>query len=244
MTQANEALQGEQKHQHGGADELRLNRFVRNNPHTFKRRYDPESVQVWLQGIEKIFRAMASINEHRVKLVTQMLIEEVGYWRKNTHYRLETAGVAMTFFLGKCAAITWEGFRDTELIHKLVLNVEITLLLIDICHLSTIASHTIVFILLDALLLSFTIAQSPSSSPKSSPFPSPAISPSANSPVASPPVPLNNVASSSPSSSNLPTSPLLVSFSSLVGAHVVTPLSISTPPFEAPSCNAIFLSKR
>jgi len=53
MTQALEqananVMQG--KLNQGGADELRLDRFIRNHPPTFKGRYDPEGVQTWLQG--------------------------------------------------------------------------------------------------------------------------------------------------------------------------------------------------
>jgi len=60
----NNALQG-QKSQHGGADEQRLDRFMRNNPPTFKERYDPEGAQVCLQGFERIFRAMVTTNEQK-----------------------------------------------------------------------------------------------------------------------------------------------------------------------------------
>jgi hypothetical protein len=59
----NNALQG-QHNQHGGADEQRLDKFMRNNPPTFKGRYDPEGAQVWLQGIERIFRAMVSNGDY------------------------------------------------------------------------------------------------------------------------------------------------------------------------------------
>jgi hypothetical protein len=96
----NNALQGQQN-QNGGADEQRLDRFMRNNPPTFKGRYDPEGAQVWLQGIERIFRAMVTTDEQKVRLATHMLAEEAEYWWTNTRQRMEAVG----------AGITWEVFR-------------------------------------------------------------------------------------------------------------------------------------
>jgi len=84
------------------ADELRLDRFMRNNPHTFKGRYNPEGAQNWLQGIERIFRAMASTNEKKVRLATHMLAEEDEFWWGNAHQRLEGEGIV----------VTWEVFRE------------------------------------------------------------------------------------------------------------------------------------
>lgn len=53
-----------------------LNWFQRNNPQTFKGRYDPEGTQSWLQGIEKIFRVMACSDAQQVSFGTHMLSEE------------------------------------------------------------------------------------------------------------------------------------------------------------------------
>lgn len=84
-----------------------LDSFMRNNPLTFKGRYDPEGAQVWLQGIERIFRAMATIDEHKVYLATHMLAEEAEFWWENTCHRLEAVGADITQevfkeeFLGK-----------------------------------------------------------------------------------------------------------------------------------------------
>jgi len=75
----NNALQGQQN-QHGAADELHLDRFMRNNPPTFKGRHDPEGAQNWLHGIERIFRAMAITIEQKVRLATHMLAEEAEFW--------------------------------------------------------------------------------------------------------------------------------------------------------------------
>ncbi|MCI33396.1 cellular nucleic acid-binding protein [Trifolium medium] len=73
MAQANAALlvQNQQK-----ADEFRgLDRLVRNNPSTFKGRYDPEGAQTWLQGVEKIFRVMVCSDAHKVLFGTHMLAD-------------------------------------------------------------------------------------------------------------------------------------------------------------------------
>jgi hypothetical protein len=53
---------------------------MRNNPPTFKGSYDPDGAQNWLQGIERIFRAMTSTNEQKVRLATHMLAEEAELW--------------------------------------------------------------------------------------------------------------------------------------------------------------------
>lgn len=44
----------------GEAEERRLDRFLRNNPPTFKGWFDPDGAQTWLQGMERIFRAMVT----------------------------------------------------------------------------------------------------------------------------------------------------------------------------------------
>ena len=75
---------------------------MRNNPPTFKGRYDPDGAQNWLQGIERIFRAMVSTNEQKVRLATHMLAEEAEFWWENTRQRLEGAGTV----------VTWEIFRE------------------------------------------------------------------------------------------------------------------------------------
>jgi len=49
LEQANANVMQGQLNQ-GGADELRLDRFIWNHPPTFKGRYDSKGVQTWLQG--------------------------------------------------------------------------------------------------------------------------------------------------------------------------------------------------
>jgi len=91
----NNALQGQQNKQ-GDADELRLDRFMRNHPPTFRGRYDPDGAQSWLQGIKRIFRAKVTTNEQKVRLVTHMLEDEAEFWWTNTRQRLERAGTVVT----------------------------------------------------------------------------------------------------------------------------------------------------
>lgn len=84
MTQANEAFQANQ-YQNSGANEFRgMGKFQRNNPHTFKGRYNPEDAQRGLQEIEKIFRVMVCTNAHKVLFGTHMLSEEVKCWWDNS----------------------------------------------------------------------------------------------------------------------------------------------------------------
>lgn len=53
-----------------------LGRFQRNNPPTFKGRYDPDGVEAWLKEIEKIFRVMVCTDVQKVQFGTHMLSEE------------------------------------------------------------------------------------------------------------------------------------------------------------------------
>ena len=44
----------------GEAEERRLDRFMRNKPPTFKGRFNPEGALTWMEGMERIFRAMVT----------------------------------------------------------------------------------------------------------------------------------------------------------------------------------------
>jgi len=52
---------------------------MRNNPPTFKGKFDPEGAQTWMQGMERIFRAMVTSDDQKVRLATHMLAEEAEY---------------------------------------------------------------------------------------------------------------------------------------------------------------------
>ncbi|CAJ2629319.1 unnamed protein product [Trifolium pratense] len=89
----------------GNAEEERLDRFLKNDPPTFKGMYDPEGAQDWLQEIERIFRAMASTDAQRVTLATHMLKGEADRWWGNARQRMQAAGIL----------ITWSGFKGAFL---------------------------------------------------------------------------------------------------------------------------------
>ena len=80
---------------------------MRNNPPTFKGRFDPEGAQTWVQGMERIFSAMVTSNDQKVSLATHMLAEEVEFWWTNAKGRLETGG----------EVVTWARFK-TEFLKK------------------------------------------------------------------------------------------------------------------------------
>ncbi|XP_050920485.1 uncharacterized protein LOC127138128 [Lathyrus oleraceus] len=79
-----------------------LKKFQRDNPLKFKGRYDPEGALAWLKEIEKIFRVMACIEEHKALFGTHMLSEESEDWWDNTHQRLEVNGTE----------VAWVVFRE------------------------------------------------------------------------------------------------------------------------------------
>lgn len=87
-----------QVHQNEAGDELcRLGKFQRNNPPTFKGRYDPEGAHIWLREIEKIFRVMASTEDQQGLFGTHMLSEEAEDWWDNAHQRMEDEGTEVTW---------------------------------------------------------------------------------------------------------------------------------------------------
>jgi hypothetical protein len=69
---------------------------MRNNPPTFKERYDSEGTQIWLQGLERFFRVMVCTNAQRVMSATHMLAKEAGYWWANTSHKMEVVGTVIT----------------------------------------------------------------------------------------------------------------------------------------------------
>jgi len=96
LAQANErAAVGHRDH--GEAEERRLDRFLRNNPPTFKCRFDPEGAQTWTQGMERIFCAMVTSHDRKVRLATHMLAKEAEYWSTNAKGRLEAGGEVVTW---------------------------------------------------------------------------------------------------------------------------------------------------
>lgn len=77
MAQATHAFCGSHN---GGADEFHgLEKIQKNNPSTFKERYDHEGAQIWIQEIEKIFRVMECGAENKVLSRTHTLYKEDAY---------------------------------------------------------------------------------------------------------------------------------------------------------------------
>jgi len=52
---------------------------MRNKPPTFKGRFNPEEALTWMEGMEKIFRAVVTNDDQKVRLATHMLAEEAEY---------------------------------------------------------------------------------------------------------------------------------------------------------------------
>jgi len=89
----------------GEVEERRLDRFMRNKPPTFKGRFHLEGALTWKESMERIFRAMVTNDDQKVRLTTHMLAEEAEYWWTSTKRRMEASG----------DAITWERFKSVFL---------------------------------------------------------------------------------------------------------------------------------
>jgi len=79
------------------AEERRLDRFMRNKPPNFKGRFNPEGALTWMEGMERIFRAMVTNDVQKVRLATHMLAEEAEYWWTSTKRRIEASGDAIAW---------------------------------------------------------------------------------------------------------------------------------------------------
>lgn len=78
-----------------------MGKFQRNNPPTFKGRYDPEGAHAWLRDIEKVFRVMVYTKAQKVQFGAHMLTEEDDDLWGNTCQRLEVAGNEITWAMFK-----------------------------------------------------------------------------------------------------------------------------------------------
>lgn len=96
MAQANAVLYANHN-QNCGTDEFHvLGKFKKNNPSTFKGRYDPEGAQAWILESEKIFRVMACTDAHEVLYETYMLYEEDNIHRRKKIKFLQLKQWSMT----------------------------------------------------------------------------------------------------------------------------------------------------
>ncbi|XP_058741847.1 uncharacterized protein LOC131614252 [Vicia villosa] len=82
----------------GGNDESHnLGTFQRENPPTFKGKYDSDGAQGWLKEIESIFHVMDCSEGQNVRYDTHMLDEEADDWWLSTCQRLKTTGEVITW---------------------------------------------------------------------------------------------------------------------------------------------------
>ncbi|XP_050909502.1 uncharacterized protein LOC127123316 [Lathyrus oleraceus] len=98
MGQAKQALQAQQNNQ---AEDGEGHRIQRNNPPTFKGRYDPEGAHAWLQEIENIFRVMPCLDAQQVLYGTHMIFEEAKYLWDNARQRFQDSGTVVTWVVFK-----------------------------------------------------------------------------------------------------------------------------------------------
>ena len=71
--------------------------FQRENPPTFKGKYDPDGALEWLKEIERIFRVMDCTPAQKVRYGTHMLAVKADDWWLETCQRLEAAGENFTW---------------------------------------------------------------------------------------------------------------------------------------------------
>jgi len=81
----------------GEVEERRLDRLMRNKPPTFKGRFDPEGALTWKESMERIFRAMVTNDDQKLRLATHMHAEEAEYWWNGTTKRIEASGDVVTW---------------------------------------------------------------------------------------------------------------------------------------------------
>jgi hypothetical protein len=91
-----------QQHNAGGNEGVRmLETFLRNQPPTFKGRYDLDGARTWLKEVERIFRVMQCNDVQMVRFGTHMLAEEADDGWVSVQPVFENGG----------AAVTWPVFR-------------------------------------------------------------------------------------------------------------------------------------
>jgi len=76
------------------AEERRLDRFMRNNPPTFKGRFNPEGALTWTEGLERIFRAMVTSDDQKVSWLLTCLLK-----RLSTSGQVPRAGLRLVVMM-------------------------------------------------------------------------------------------------------------------------------------------------
>jgi len=64
---------------------------------TFKGRFNPEGALTWMESMERIFRAMVTNDDQKVRLATHLLAEEAEYWWTSTKRKIEASGDVITW---------------------------------------------------------------------------------------------------------------------------------------------------
>jgi hypothetical protein len=110
LAQAHANALGQQNNQ-GTVDELKMDRFLRNEPPAFKGKYNPDAAQEWIDDIERIFRAMACTDAQKVMLATHVLAGDAEHWWRHAYQRMVEAGTLLT----------WDAFK-AEFLRKYFLS--------------------------------------------------------------------------------------------------------------------------
>ena len=106
--------------------------FQRENPPTFKGKYDPDGALDWLKEIERIFRVMDCTPAQKVRYGTHMLALEADDWWLETRGGLETAGEEITWvvfrreFLRKYYPEDVRGKKEIEFLELKQGNMSVT----------------------------------------------------------------------------------------------------------------------
>ncbi|KAF1863173.1 hypothetical protein Lal_00012483 [Lupinus albus] len=79
-----------------------LDEFYRRKPSQFQGGFAPNAAIEWVQGLERIFRAMSCSDAQKVAYATYMLVKEPENWREMTRRQMEIEG----------QIITWEAFKS------------------------------------------------------------------------------------------------------------------------------------
>ncbi|KAF1888073.1 hypothetical protein Lal_00024085 [Lupinus albus] len=76
----------------GPAEYRGLDEFCRRNPSQFSRGFAPEAAIEWIQGVERIFRAMNCTEAQKLAYATYMLVTETENWWEFTRRQMEADG--------------------------------------------------------------------------------------------------------------------------------------------------------
>ncbi|KAF1892663.1 hypothetical protein Lal_00031935 [Lupinus albus] len=91
----------------GPAEYQGLDEFCKRNPSQFHGGFAPDAALEWIQGIERIFRAMNCSEAHKLAYATYMLGTEAENWWEFAIRQMETEG----------QLISWSTFK-AKFLHK------------------------------------------------------------------------------------------------------------------------------